>query len=143
MGASACASLAAAPLASLRLAYSAHLGDAQPVAAQTLTLEVPAALVLSVSPHVASVGRSIRFRGRLRGRPVPRGGKQLVLEARSPGSAWIEFKVVRTDAQWALSRVLPLQVPGPGRLPLSGSLRTGGRLPFAGGSSNVVAVHEL
>jgi hypothetical protein len=126
----------------LRFAYRAHLGDALPVATRTLTLEVHAGIGLSVSPHVASVGSSIAFRGRLRGGPVPRGGKQLVLEARSPGSAWIEFKVVRTDARGRYRASYRFKFAGPADYRFRVRSEPEADYPFAGGSSNVVAVHE-
>jgi len=36
--------------------------------------------------------------GRPAWRSIPRGGKQLVLEARSRGGSWLEFKVIRANA---------------------------------------------
>src|ERR1039458_6052456 len=44
---------------SIQLAYRSHLGDATPAATRTLTLQVPASIHLTVSPHVTSVGRMI------------------------------------------------------------------------------------
>jgi hypothetical protein len=82
----------------LRFSYRDHIGDATPVATRTLALAVRAGIALTIAPRTASVGSSIFFHGRLRGGPVPAEGKQLVLEARSPGGSWIEFQVVRTNA---------------------------------------------
>jgi hypothetical protein len=127
---------------SLRFAYRAHVGDAQPVAAQTLTLKVRAGIALSVAPHTTSVGRSIVFHGRLRGGPIPRAGKQLVLEARSPGSAWIEFKVVRTDARGRYRAAYRFKFAGPADYRFRARSEPESDYPFAGGASNVVAVHE-
>jgi hypothetical protein len=127
---------------SLRFAYRAHIGDAQPVATKTLTLKVRADIALRVSPHTTSVGRRIAFRGRLRGGPIPRGGKQLVLEARSPGSSWIEFKVVRTDAHGRYRAAYRFKFPGPADYRFRARSEPESDFPFAGGSSNVVAVHE-
>ena len=112
----------------LRLAYRSQIGDALPVATRTLTLSVRAGIALSVSPRVTGVGQSIFFRGRLLGGPDPPGGKQLVLEARSPGSSWIEFKVIRAT-RGPLPGELSLQVRGAGQLPVPRALRTGVRLP--------------
>jgi hypothetical protein len=127
---------------SLQFAYRAHLGDASQVATRTLALKVRAAIGLNVSPHVASVGRTIVFHGRLRGGPIPRGGKQLVLEARSPGSAWIEFKVVRTDARGRYRAAYRFKFAGPASYRLLARSEAESDFPFAGGSSNVVAVRE-
>jgi hypothetical protein len=127
---------------SLRFAYRAHVGDAQAVAVRTLTLKVRAGIALSVSPHTTSVGRSIVFRGRVRGGPIPHGGKQLVLEARSPGSAWIEFKVVRTDARGRYHASYRFKFPGPAAYRFRARSEPESDFPFVGGSSNVVGVRE-
>ena len=126
----------------LRLAYRAHLGDALPVATRTLRLSVRAGIALRVSPRTASVGRAIRFRGRLRGGPIPHGGKQLVLEARSPGSAWIEFKVVHTDARGRYGASYRFKFPGPANYRFRVRSEAESDFPFAAGSSNIVGVHE-
>jgi hypothetical protein len=126
----------------LRIAYRAHIGDALPVATRTLRLNVRAGIGLRVSPHTASVGSGIRFEGRLRGGPIPQGGKQLVLEARSPGSAWIEFKVVRTDARGRFHASYRFKFPGPAAYRFRVRSEVESDFPFAAGASNVVAVHE-
>jgi hypothetical protein len=126
----------------LRLAYRAHLGDALPVATRTLRLNVRAGIVLRVSPHSSSVGHTIQFRGRLHGTPIPRGGKQLVLEARSPGSAWIEFKVIRTDRHGRYAASYRFKFPGPAAYRFRVRSEAESDFPFAAGSSNVVGVHE-
>jgi hypothetical protein len=126
----------------LRLAYRVHVGDALPVATRTLRLNVHAGIVLRVSPRTAGVGRAIGFRGRLRGGPIPRGGKQLVLEARSPGSAWIEFKVVHTDARGRYGASYRFKFPGPADYRFRVRSEAESDFPFAAGSSNVVGVHE-
>jgi hypothetical protein len=126
----------------LRVAYRAHLGDALPVATRTLRLSVRAGIALRVSPRTASVGRTIRFRGRLRGGPIPHGGKQLVLEARSPGSAWIEFKVVHTDARGRYGASYRFKFPGPANYRFRVRSEAESDFPFAAGSSNIVGVHE-
>jgi hypothetical protein len=127
---------------SLRFAYRAHVGEAQPVAARTLTLKVRAGIALRVSPHTTSVGRRIVFRGRLLGGPIPHAGKQLVLEARSPGSSWIEFKVVRTDARGRYRATYRFKFAGPADYRFRARSEPESDYPFAGGSSNVVAVRE-
>src|SRR6202023_819136 len=101
-----------------------------------------AGIALSVSPRVASIGRSIFFKGRLLARPVPPRGKQLVLEARSPGSPWIEFKVVRTDARGRFRAAYRFKFAGPADYRFRARSEAESDFPFAGGASNVVAVHE-
>jgi len=126
----------------LRLAYRSHLGDSPPVATSTLILRVRAGVALEVAPRTASVGRSIFFRGRLLGGPVPREGKQLVLEARSPGSPWIEFDVVRTNARGRYRASYRFKFPGPAAYQFRVLSEPESDYPFAAGSSNVVGVRE-
>jgi hypothetical protein len=126
----------------LRFAYRAHLDDAHPAATGALRLITRAGIALRVSPNTASAGSSILFRGSLRGRPIPRGGKQLVLEARSPGSAWIQFKVVRTDAHGRYRASYRFKFPGPADYRFRVRSEVESDYPFAAGSSNVVGVHE-
>ncbi len=126
----------------LRFEYRAHLGDALPVAVRTLRLVVHAGIALSVAPRTTSVGRSIFFRGRLLGGPVPGAGKQLVLEARSPGSAWIEFDVVRTDARGRFHASYRFKFAGPADYTFRVRSEPESDYPFAAGASNAVGVYE-
>jgi hypothetical protein len=126
----------------LRFSYRAHLGETEPVAARTLTETVRAGLRLSVSPHTASVGSAIFFHGRLEGGPVPSDGKQLVLEARSPGGPWIEFDVVRSDARGRYRASYRFKFPGPADYQFRVLSEPESDYPFAAGSSNLVEVHE-
>jgi len=125
----------------LRFEYSAAF-DSPPVATRTLTLSVRAGVTLSVAPRTASVGRSIRFSGRLRGGPVPSGGKLLVLEARSPGGAWLEFDVIRSDARGRFHAGYRFKFPGPADYQFRVLCEAEADYPFAAGSSNVVGVRE-
>lgn len=126
----------------LRFAYRAHLDDTQPAATGTLRLVTRAGIALRVAPHTASAGSSIHFGGRLRGGPIPPGGKQLVLEARSPGSAWIEFKVIRTDPRGRYRAAYRFKFAGPADYRFRVRSEAESDYPFAAGSSNVVGVHE-
>ena len=126
----------------LRFAYRSHLGDSPPVARSALTLRVRAGIALAVAPHTASLGRSIFFRGRLLGGPIPRAGKQLVLEARSPGSPWIEFKVVRANARGRYRASYRFKFAGPADYQFRVLSEAESDYPFAAGSSNVVGVRE-
>lgn len=127
----------------LRLSYRSHLGDPSPVASSTLALTVRAGVALAVSPRTASVGRSIFFHGRLRGHPIPPEGKQVVLEARSPGGAWIEFKILRTDARGRYRARYRFKFPGPALYEFRALSEPESDYPFAAGASKAVAVREL
>ncbi|HYM44909.1 MAG TPA: carboxypeptidase-like regulatory domain-containing protein [Solirubrobacteraceae bacterium] len=126
----------------LRFAYREHVGDALPVATRTLALAVAAGVRLHVNPRTASVGRSIFFTGRLLGGPIPRGGKQLVLEARSPGGPWIEFDVVKTDRRGRYHASYRFRFPGPASYSFRAVSESEADFPFAAGASNTVGVHE-
>ena len=126
----------------LRFAYSAHAGDAAPSVVRSLRVIVRAPVALSVSPHTTSVGGTIFFRGRLRGRPIPPAGKQLVLEARSPGSAWIEFEVVRSDARGRYRASYRFKFAGPANYSFRARSEAESDYAYAAGVSNVVHVHE-
>jgi len=127
---------------SVRFAYSTHLGDPLPAVTRTLRLSVRAAVALSIAPRTAGVGQRILFRGRLRGGPVPRDGKQLVLEARSPGGQWIEFRVVRSDRRGRYRATYRFKFPGPATYQFRVLSEPESDYPFAAGSSQVLAVHE-
>lgn len=124
------------------LAYRAHLGDTLPAATRTLGLGVRAGVRLRVSPHVTSVGHTIHFTGRLLGGPIPRGGKQVLLEARSPGGPWIEFDVVRSDRRGRYRDSYTFKFPGPVDYRFRAVCEAEADYPYATGPSNVVRVHE-
>jgi hypothetical protein len=124
------------------VSYRAHLGDAAPAASRALLLRVRAGIALSISPRTASAGSAITFTGRLRGRPVPAEGKQLVLEARSPGGAWIQFKVVRTDRRGRYRAGYRFRFPGPAVYQFRAVSEPESDYPFAAGSSRVLSVRE-
>ncbi len=125
----------------LRFAYSDRLG-APAVVTRTLALSVRAGVSLAIAPRTASVGRSIYFSGRLRGGPVPSGGKLLVLEARSPGGAWLEFDVIRSDARGRFDASYRFKFPGPAEYQFRVLCETEADYPFATGASPVVGVFE-
>jgi hypothetical protein len=126
----------------LRLSYRSHLDEALPSATRTLTLSVRAGVALSIAPRTASVGGSIRFTGRLRGGPIPHGGKPLVLEARSPGGRWLEFDVIRSDSRGRYHAGYRFKFPGPAEYQFRVLCEAEADYPFATGSSEVVGVRE-
>ncbi len=125
----------------LRFEYSDDV-DSPPVVTKTLTLSVRAGVSLDIVPRTASVGSSIRFSGRLRGGPIPKGGKLLVLEARSPGGGWLEFDVIRSDARGRYHARYRFKFPGPADYQFRVLCEAEADYPFATGSSNVVGVIE-
>jgi hypothetical protein len=126
----------------LRFAYRSHLGDTVPVATRMLTLSVRAGVSLIIAPRVAGVGQRIFFHGRLLGGSIPRGGKQLVLEARSRSSSWVVFNVIRCDAGGRFHASYRFRLSGPVRYQFRVLSEAESDYPFAAGSSNVVGVRE-
>jgi hypothetical protein len=124
------------------VSYRAHIGDSAPAAARTLVLRVRAGIALAITPRTSSAGSSIFFSGRLRGGPVPAEGKQLVLEARSPGGAWIQFKVVRTDSRGRYRASYRFRFPGPALYEFHVVSEPESDYPYAEGSSRVLLVSE-
>jgi hypothetical protein len=130
------------PSRTVCVGYRSPGAGPQQAVTRTLTLGVRAGVGLAVAPRVTSVGRAITFRGRLRAGPVPAAGKQLVLEARSAGSGWIQFKVVRTNRRGRFHASYRFRFPGPADYRFRAVSEPESDYPFAAGSSNVVSVHE-
>jgi hypothetical protein len=125
----------------LVFAYRAHTGDALPVATRTLRLGVRAGVSLRVAPRTASVGRSIFFKGVLKGGPPPAGGKQLVLEA-SSGGEWIQFDTISTNAKGRYHSSYRFKFPGPASYRFRVLCKHEADFPFLEAASNVVRVRE-
>jgi hypothetical protein len=126
----------------LRFSYCSHLDETLPVATSTLALVVHAGITLSVAPHTASAGSRIFFRGRLAGGPIPKEGKQLVLEARSPGGPWLEFDVVRSGVRGRFRASYRFKFPGPAVYQFRVLSEPESDYPFGAGASNLVTVRE-
>ena len=84
--------------------------DSGDVAKRTLTLRVRAAATLKVTLS----GTNVRYRGRVASRPVPPGGKRLLVQGRVPGGTWQTFARRRTDRRGAFSGRYRLRVYRPG-----------------------------
>jgi hypothetical protein len=126
----------------LRFSYRPSMGAVAAVATHTLALSVRAGIALSVTPPTVGVGGSIQFHGRLRGGPIPPSGKALVLEARSAGSGWLEFNVIRAGARGRFSASYRFKFPGPAGYQFRVLCEPEADFPFAAGASNVVGVYE-
>lgn len=125
----------------LSFQYSARFGS-PPVVSKTLTLNVRAGVSLHIAPRTAHVGSSIHFSGRLLGGPIPKGGKLVVLEARSPGGPWLEFNVIRSDAHGRFRASYRFKFAGPARYQFRALCEAEADYPFATGASHVVTVLE-
>ena len=132
---------AGSPSRTLRFEYSAQVGS-PPVVTKALILSVRAGVSLSIAPRIAHLGGSIYFSGRLRGGPIPSGGKLLVLEARSPGGAWLEFNVIRSGTRGRFHASYRFKFAGPARYQFRVLCEAEADYPYAAGASRVVTVFE-
>jgi hypothetical protein len=133
---------ASTPSTRLTLAYSSHLAQAAPDVTATLSLTVPAHLALRVTPHTSHVGGTIAFSGTLFGAPLPPGGKQLVLEARTPRGPWRQFQVLSTASHGRYRATYRFRLSGPITYQFRAVSRREADFPFATGASPVVRVRE-
>jgi hypothetical protein len=133
---------AATPSSRITFAYSSHTGQAVPDVTATLELAVPARLILDVTPRLSHVGGTIAFSGKLLGTPLPPGGKQLVLEARTLGGPWRQFQVLSTAAHGRYRSSYRFRLAGPIVYEFRAVCAKEADFPYATGASNVVRVRE-
>ncbi len=126
----------------LGLAYRSHLADSTPVATRTLALAVAPTLQLHVSPILSAIHHTIHFTGRVLGGAIPPGGKQLDLEGRTPGTPWVQFKVIRTSARGTFHASYRFVIPGPSAYTFRVVSQYEADYPFLAGVSNLVGVVE-
>jgi hypothetical protein len=120
---------------SLRLSYRARYGDQNPAAAKRLTLGVRAASSLRVSLQ----GVVVRYSGRVLTRPVPEGGKLIVMQGRAKGGAWQTFATRRTGRGGRFAGRYRLRVRRPGiRLQFRVRIPRERGYPFAAGAGRPV-----
>ena len=124
----------------LLLRYRSHANDTVAAAETTLRLKVRAGVRLSVAPHVAARGRSVRLTGRLVGRPLPHGGKVVELQARSPGERWITFRTIRASRSGRFATRYTFRRGGPALYEMRVRVRAADDYPYATGASRVVHV---
>jgi hypothetical protein len=86
------------PARRVRIAYRSRFDAPQFAATATATLLARASLTLHARPHSLRNGQTARFSGRLRGGPIPGGGKVVELQALD-GGRWRTFTSVRSDAR--------------------------------------------
>jgi hypothetical protein len=133
---------ATVPSSRLTFAYTSHPGLPVPDALATLDLTVPAHLALRVTPRVSHAGGTIAFTGTLSGAPLPSGGKQLVLEARTLRGPWHQFRVLSTSTHGRFRATYRFRLSGPITYEFRALSPREADFPYGTGSSNVVRVHE-
>lgn len=130
------------PSKKITIRYDPTKGSVAGAISRTLTLMVHAGVRLHVTPRRASVGTTIELSGRVLGGPIPHGGKQVVLEARSKGSGWVKFDVVSAGRDGRFHAAHRFRLPGPVRYSFRALCVHEADFPFLSGSSNVVKVWE-
>ena len=101
-----------------------------------LHLRVRAGLTLRAARH----GRVVALSGALRGRPLPRAGKLVELQARTRGGRWLTFRTVRADARGRFRTRYRLRTRGAATFALRARSRASGDYPYATGASGRVRV---
>ncbi len=119
----------------IELRYHRHVGDATPVASTAVRLEVAAAVRMTLDRSVARQGQSVRLAGRLVGRPLPRVGSVVELQARNPGRKWITFRTIRADRHGRFASRYRFRMPGPATFQMRARVRKAGDYPYATGVS--------
>ncbi|HEY1689731.1 MAG TPA: hypothetical protein VGF95_12810 [Solirubrobacteraceae bacterium] len=125
----------------VELSYADTIGG-KPVAVKTLTLHVKAGVQLHVTPTTTAAGKAIALSGRVLGGPIPQGGKQVVLEARSKGTRWLQFKVLHTGRDGRFHASHRFRLPGPIRYRFRAICPHEADFPFLAGGSKAVGVFE-
>jgi hypothetical protein len=92
----------------VRLAYRA--ADGSQAVSRALKVRVRAASRLRATLD----GRVVRFSGRVLSRPIAKRGKRILMQGHSPGSAWTQFRSLRTDRRGRFSGTYRLRVRRPG-----------------------------
>jgi hypothetical protein len=133
---------ASTPSARLTFAYSAQLGAPAPSVTGSLQLRIPASLSLKIAPRTTQIGGRIVFSGKLRGAPLPPGGKQLVLEARTLSGQWRQFQTLSTGPKGSYSASYRFRLAGPIDYKFRAVSQQEADFPYGRGASNVVLVHE-
>ncbi len=133
---------ASTPSSRLTFAYSSHPGQPLPDVTAALALTIPAHLTLKVTPRTSHAGGTIAFSGVLAGAPLPPGGKQLVLEARTLTGPWRQFQVLSTAPHGRYRASYRFRLAGPITYEFRAVSRREADFPYATGASNVVRVRE-
>ena len=127
----------------MRVAYRSHANDAAPVAQRTLHLRVRAHLRLAARPRRAHAGTVVRFSGRLLSLPIPRRGKQIVLQGRAGHGRWQNFDVVRTDGRGRFHAHYRFRTGASGTYSFRAVSRFEAAYPYVAGHSRSVHVAKF
>ena len=127
----------------LLLRYRSHANDTVAAAEKTLGLKVRVGIRLSVSPHVATRGRSVTLSGRLVGRPLPEGRQGGRAAGPQRGRAVDHLPHHPGIAQRTVRHALHLPPRRAGVYQMRVRVRAADDYPYATGTSRVVRVRVL
>lgn len=130
------------PSTKLTFAYATEAGQATPTVTAQLTLAVPAKVSLRVAPRVSHVDGTIAFKGALSGGPLPPGGKQVILEARTLHGPWRQFQVLSTAARGRFKASYRFRLAGPIDYQFRAVCPHEADFPYGAGASPGALVHE-
>ncbi len=119
----------------IALAYYERVGGTAPAASRTLRLEVAASVRMTLDRRRARQGQTVRLRGQLVGRPLPKVGSVIELQARNPGRKWITFRTIRANRAGRFSAGYRFRMPGPAIFEMRARVRKSGDYPYATGVS--------
>lgn len=119
----------------IEFSYRWHVRDPAPVAKSRLRLRVKSPVHMKLSRHRVRRGQSVKLTGRLPGRPMPKQGKVVELQARNVGKKWITFRTIRTKKNGKFAARYRFRKPGPARFQMRARVRRAGDYPYATGSS--------
>jgi hypothetical protein len=125
----------------ITFAYRSHLGDPSPAATALLTISMPAAITLNVTPRVTRQHHKITLSGRLSG-PIPPGGKNVVIEAREHGGSWVEFTDPNTKPNGTFDASHRFKYAGPVLYEFRAVCKHEADFPFSEGKSSIVSIWE-
>jgi hypothetical protein len=117
------------------LAYYERVGGTAPAASRTLRLQVAAAVQMTLDRRTARQGQTVRLRGRLVGRPLPKVGSVIELQARNPGRKWITFRTIRANRAGRFRASYRFRMPGPAVFQMRARVRKSGDYPYTTGVS--------
>lgn len=119
----------------ITLTYYERVAGTVPAASATLRLRVAAAVRMTLDRRTARQGQTVRLRGRLVGRPLPKVGSVVELQARNPGRKWITFRTVRAKRSGRFAAGYRFRMPGPAVFEMRARVRRSGDYPYDTGVS--------
>ena len=107
----------------------------------TVTEKVTTPVKLRVAPRAASNGHSVKFTGAVGTDFIPKAGVLVALEARYPGGAWKQFKLVRTGRGGRFTTTYRFtRTSSPTRYSFRVRVAKQAGYPFEGGTSRTTGV---